>query len=321
MSGGLASCDLTKIFSLKSLREISEEEEHDSYELVSECSFPDFGAHLFQRAALTHVCGELRAHVHQALTTISDTPSVIVAGRMWSVWDKVIEECSNGLYLATNVGTVLKSIQKEEDIESNLFPKEPSKLPQLRAPDEKLIGNAFLMEVGVKTGLSIVFSMLKQAWSQLAWQKQLEEVLSQSASLPVEFPPAVSLPNMVLKSVLDVLSGIPSMSLSNPKTISSFGQTCLDQSTEFLRWVIRPASLVDAEGKRLALQIMLSICAQHGSLVHFLEWVESTLVLLVGYQGVGVTTSPPTLEIGYCRSLLNEIRTKAVSNRAPIHSA
>lgn len=321
MSGKWASYDVTRLFSPASLKEIPDCEEHESLEkLAARSSFPDFGAHLLQRTALAHVCADLRKHIHLALSAVSDIPSVIVAGRMSLVWDRVVEECLSDLYSPGNVDRILKSGQTEEAGERVAV--EPSisagssNISRSTRSEEKLTGNSFLMEVGVKTGLSIVFSLLKQAWSQLAWQRQLEHTLAQSVSLPLPPPaaPVINLPNEVLKSVLDVLVTIPPLSLSNPKTISEFSEVCLSQSMEFLRWVVSPTSQVDTEGKRLAMQILLSVYLQRGSLLHLLEWVESILLLLVSYRAEGgVALSPPSLELGYCRNILTEIRTRTVS--------
>ena len=64
-----------------------------------------------------------------------------------------------------------------------------------------------LVEVGVKASLSVVFSLLKQTWAQIAWQKQVEEQMEVSgAVVPIA---GVHLPNKVLRSVLDVMEGIP----------------------------------------------------------------------------------------------------------------
>lgn len=315
MSGKWAAYNVTELFSLASLHEVTECEEWEPVESLSTVSsFPDFGAHLLQKAALANVSADLRKHIHLALSGVSNVPSVFVAKRMSLVWDRVVEACLSDLYSTGNVERVLKAIQKEgEVIESSVSVRGSELSRSARASEEKLTGNFFLMEVGIKTGLSLVFSLLKQAWAQHAWQKQLEQVLSQSTSLAIGPAPAINLPNEVLKSVLDVLLTIPPLSLSNPKTVSQFSETCLSQSIEFLQWIIGPTSLVDIGGKRLSLQIMLSLYLQRGSLVHLLEWVEGILLVLASYQDVGVTVTPPSLEVGYCQSVMSEIRMRTVS--------
>ncbi len=328
MSGNLETYDVARIFSHECLQlETSEDDQFELLEqLVKKCSFPDFGAHLLQPAALTHICDELGTQIHQALSSLSHIPSVIVAGRMSSVWQRVYHDISYELYSEQ----VLKAAQNEDEISAHSDNSETvsqvpsssskSEVPRMKAVEEKRTGNTLLMELGIKTGLSVVFSLLKHAWSQIAWQKQLEEVLMRANSSVIFPAPEINLPNEILKSVLDVLMGIPPLSLSNQKTISQLSQGCLDQSIGFLQWVVSPSSLVDAEGKRLAMQIMISLYLQRGSLLHFLELAESVLLLQTSYQNQdtrgGTDTLPllpPVLEVGFCQGVLDEIRTRTVS--------
>ena len=329
MSGGnLDLYNMSRIFSPDYLQ-LGTEEEEDSepmVKLVKKCSFPDFGAHLLQPAALTNICKELRTQIHQALSTISHVPSVILAKRMGSVWRY---EIPDELYSDVNLERALKAAQKEEETEDGAYvgdsegtsrsvsSSSKSETPRMKVSEEKRTGNALLMELGIKTGLSVIFSLLRHSWSQMAWQKQLEQALSQSNSLSIAPAPAISIPNEALKSVLDVLMGIPPMSLSNHKTMSQLSKECLDQSVEFLQWVVSPTSMVDAEGKRLAMQIMISLYLQRGSLVQLLEWAESVILLLASYhkqQGVG-EAAPPSLEVGFCQGVLDEVRTRTVSQQ------
>lgn len=304
MSGStFASYDVSNIFSLTSLCDVSSSRE----EIVSEDE--QAGTH---QTALSSMRESLQSHIRKSLATVSDVPSVIVASRMCSVWNKVIDACSNELVSISNVKRVLKDMQKEEDVETSTAIKTTQSLSgQLVKPEEKRTGNSLLVELGIKSGLSIVFTLLKQAWSQFAWQKQLEEALSQS-SISLGPIPAVNLPNEVMRSVYDILVDIPPLSLSNPKTISQFGQSCIDQSSEFLQWVISPSSQANAEGKMLGLQIMISLCIQRGSLVHILEWVEKILLVLLSYGEMGAASQLPTLEVSFCQNVLNEISKRGV---------
>ena len=317
MSGKLASFDFAKIFSLAELQNTLETLENKEYESVKELprksSFPDFGAHILHQTALAHVCEELGEHIDAALSAVRDVPSSIIAKRMCLVWDSVLASCLTEFYSDSNLCRVVKNLQKdEESVGTSVSTSEV--LVSKRVSQEKLTGNALLMEVGIKTGLAVVFSLLKQAWSQMSWQRRLEQALLPSSSLPLEESPDISLPNSVLKMVLDMLVDIPPLSLSNAKTISQFGESCLTQSLEFLQWVLSPQSQVDLEGKRLALQIMVCLYVQRGSLVHFLEWVETALVLIESYQNVGENALPPYLEVEFCQSVLLEIRTRTVSD-------
>ncbi len=307
------ACDLTKIFSLESLHKLSEEAHYEPLvEPVVNCAFPDFGANLLQQRTLTHLCGELGAQLHQVVTVVSDVPSVIVADKMCSVWDKVFLACSSGLYSTNNVKDTLKSIQKDDkdDTSTKSSVVKAANSATSLASQERVTGNSVLLEVGVKTSLSVIFTLLKQAWAQLLWQKQMEQALS--GSLPFGPAPVVNLSNEVLKSVLDVLTVIPPLSLSNPRAISNLSQLCVKQSTDFLQWIVSPTSLVDAEGKSLALQIMLILSLQHGSLLQLLKWVEGVISLLICYEDLGGDVTLPPLDAKYCNNVLKEIRTRTV---------
>ena len=311
VAGRWVSCDMTEIFSLESLQHMSEDIQCEprGERLARKCVvFPDFGANLLEPTALTHLCAELGANIRQAVSIVNDIPSVIIASRMCSVWDRVLNACSNELYSTTNVNHVLTVMQKEDKIETS----DPAKKIVSQKSSERLTGNAILMEMGIKTGLTMVFSLLKQSWLQLAWQKQLEKTLLQPGELSFGPSPALNLPNEVLKSVLDVLAVIPPLSLSNPKTISNLSQTCLKLSMEFLQWVISSNSIVDMEGKRLALQIMLSLSVQYGSLVQLLDCTENVLELLTCYQNMSDSVSQPSLEANFCLSILKKIRVRTV---------
>jgi hypothetical protein len=312
---GLASYDVSKIFSLESLCDIQATEELEHLEdLETKCSFPDFGAHLLQQTALKKMCNELHLQTHKALAIVSDVPSVIVADRMCALWEKVLDAYSVELEIASNVKRDSKSTEKDQKAEAITS---VSTLLLAEAPipiqEEKRVGSDVLVEVGIKMSLSMVFTLLRHEWSQLAWQKQVEQALLQSGSPSLIPVPSVSLPNQVLRSVLGVLVSVPPLSLSNVKTMSQFSQMCLDQSMEFLQWVVNPSSHVDAEGKKLALQIAISLYLQRGSLVHILEWVESMLQLLLSYQELGMDMQLLTLDLDYCRNVLSEIRTRTVS--------
>lgn len=306
------SCDLSRIFSIEGLHSLLKDESYESIEEnVCKCAFPDFGANGLQRSALTHLCSELRGCVHQTVSAVNHVPSVLVADGMCSVWEKLVDACIKDFYSERNIRQALADLKKDDNVEASTQARTLELVPY-QAPESKTTGNTILIEMGVKTGLSVVFALLKQAWAQVAWQRQLEQALQQSGALSLGPAPIVNLPNEVLKSVLAVLALVPPLSLSNPKTVSSLGQQCLVQCGDFLQWVISPPSLVDLEGKRLALQITLALCMQQGSLIHLLEWVEDVLVMLVSYKDAVSSVARPSLDLATCKSVLSEIRVRTV---------
>lgn len=319
--------DLSELFDLNKLQKLVETLiSNDELVFTEDTSvppqyeFPDFGANRLQPTALRLICLELSSYLKRAVSPMLEIPSVMLLQRMGLVWERVLRAYSSENYTRTNIRRVITALQKEEQI--SLESAEVHGVKELtKASSEKKSGNEMLVEVGVKTGLSVVFSLLKQTWAQLAWQKQLEQLLTvQQSGDVVPFPTlrAVSLPNEVLKSILDIMKGIPPLSLSNKRTLSSLSNACLSQSCEFLEWIVKPDSFVDSEGKRLAAEIMLSITLQYGDLVSLLEWVSNTLNVLEAYQeekkdGERQDVTVISLSKEFCNWVLEEIRKRTVS--------
>ena len=127
-------------------------------------------------------------------------------------------------------------------------------------------GSDALVEMGVRTGLSLLFALLRQNWMYQ----------SQQQSLNLQ-PPGTNLCNDVLQTALDVLSSLPPLSLANESKIPHLGTECLLQVTRFLKSSTMPGSGADVAGKQLASQLVLGLAAQRGSLQHLLDWVEMAL--------------------------------------------
>ena len=314
--------DLSELFDLKKLQKLVETLiSNDELSFTEDTSlppqyeFPDFGANRLQPTALKHLCLELSSYLKRAVSPVLEVPSVMLLQRMGLVWERVMKAYGSEFYTRTNIQRVITAQQKEEQISSESA--EVSGVSELtKASSEKKSGNEMLIEMGVKTGLSVVFSLLKQAWAQLAWQKQLELTLQQS-SATLRAVPVISLPNEVLKSILDIMKGLPPLSLSNKRTLSSLSTACLSQSCEFLEWIVKPDSLVDSEGKRLATEIMLSITLQYGDLVSLLEWVSQMLNVLGAYHegekdGGKKDIADISLSKEFCNWVLEEIRKRTV---------
>lgn len=263
-------CDLSELFENESLQkhldDISGQQEVEFTEDKSAppaYDFPDIGANRLQPTALGQLCTELSGHMERAVAPVSDFPACMIIERRELVWGRVIEACSQQFYSDVSIRRAVAALRKEKEEGEDKESKQASKS---KASTEKPSGNDVLIEVGVRTGMSVVFSLLKQAWAQFAWQKQLEQQLQLSGTaLPFPGGQQVSMPNQVLRSVLDVLKGIPPLSLANTKSLSKLSFSCLEQASEFLDWVVRPASFVDTEGKRLASEIILSLALQHGA--------------------------------------------------------
>uniref|UniRef100_A0A8B9HD78 HECT-type E3 ubiquitin transferase n=1 Tax=Astyanax mexicanus TaxID=7994 RepID=A0A8B9HD78_ASTMX len=117
-------------------------------------------------------------------------------------------------------------------------------------------GTDVLIEMGVRTGLSLLFALLRQSW---------------------QHPPDVALCNEVLGTASSVLAALPPLSLANENKIPSVGLDCLAQVSDFLKKTAVSGSWADQAGRRLALELLLGLAVQRGSLRFLLEWVEVAL--------------------------------------------
>ncbi|KAI7795921.1 putative E3 ubiquitin-protein ligase HERC1-like [Triplophysa rosa] len=139
-------------------------------------------------------------------------------------------------------------------------------------------GTDVLIEMGVRTGLSLLFALLRQSW--------------QRGNL--ENPPDVALCNEVLATASSVLAALPPLSLANENKIPAVGLDCLAQVGDFLKKTAVSRSGADRAGRRLALELLLSLALQRGSLRFLLEWVEVALA-----ASASSTSSSETVGVGY----------------------
>ncbi|XP_065100040.1 probable E3 ubiquitin-protein ligase HERC1 isoform X2 [Paramisgurnus dabryanus] len=141
-------------------------------------------------------------------------------------------------------------------------------------------GTDVLIEMGVRTGLSLLFALLRQSW--------------QRGSL--ENPPDVALCNEVLATASSVLAALPPLSLANENKIPTVGLDCLAQVGDFLKKTAVSGSGADRAGRRLALELLLSLALQRGSLRFLLEWVE---VALAASASSASPLCSETIGVGY----------------------
>ncbi|KAJ1527946.1 hypothetical protein ONE63_007879 [Megalurothrips usitatus] len=116
-----------------------------------------------------------------------------------------------------------------------------------------------LLEMGVRTGLTLMFALIQQSWQYTA------------------SPDGPKLSHQVLQTASDVVRSLPLLSLANESQITALGSTCLSEITSFLRRTVLPQSGADTAGRRLACELMLQLACQRGSSRHLLEWVDLVL--------------------------------------------
>ena len=128
-----------------------------------------------------------------------------------------------------------------------------------KATDVKC-GKNVLIEMGIKTGLSLLFSLLRQSW------QNGQEIIC----------------NDVLATACSVLSSLPPLSLSQDSKIPELGTETLRQVSEFLISTASVQSAADTNGRRLACELLLRIGVHRGSLKCILEWIEMAIVMDCG---------------------------------------
>lgn len=120
-------------------------------------------------------------------------------------------------------------------------------------------GNEALMELGIKTGLTLLFSLLKQNWF-LANQTGQQ-----------------SFSNDILQTALSIVSSFPPLSLANEAKLTPLGIESLNQVNTFLHTVASSQAGADSAGQKLAAELMISLAAQRGSLCYALEWINMAM--------------------------------------------
>nr|XP_039251826.1 probable E3 ubiquitin-protein ligase HERC1 [Styela clava] len=114
-----------------------------------------------------------------------------------------------------------------------------------------------LIELGVRSGLQLVFSLIRVSWNQ--------PLLTSS------------LCNDTLSTAIQIMSELPPLTLANSNKIPTVGMDCLSEVCKFLKHASMPDSGADQDCSRLACELLLTIAYQRGSLPQLLEWIEMAL--------------------------------------------
>ena len=127
------------------------------------------------------------------------------------------------------------------------------------ASAEQSQGVQLLLEVGVKTAINVVFMLLKQSWSSGA---------DNSAYW-----------NQLLSTALQTLLVMPPLSLASETKLPKLAQETLDTVVDFLTSSLDANSGNTVEGRQTAIELLLAIAVQKGSLGAILNWIQLTLSL------------------------------------------
>lgn len=118
-------------------------------------------------------------------------------------------------------------------------------------------GSQALLEIGVNTGLSLLFAILKQNWER-------------------DNQDTASLCNDVLRTALVMVQNLSPLSLSSDAQLTPLGVNSLQQITKFLKDTVLQTLGSDLHGQ-LASELLLSLALQRGSLRYILEWIQMAL--------------------------------------------
>lgn len=123
----------------------------------------------------------LRAQLRDSLQPFGHTLSSTLFRKQEAVWRRVTMATKN-FYSVENLKVVLTKLSEEEKKEN----------AENESKDQKKEGggviggkplDSVLMEVGVKSGVSLTFSLLRQMWDQLSWQQKLHRSLQEAGVL------------------------------------------------------------------------------------------------------------------------------------------
>jgi E3 ubiquitin-protein ligase HERC1 len=266
------------------------------------CAFPDFGAATLKGKGVAKLNGRLREELRDSLQGLGTLPSLEIFKKQEAIWRRVVMATETFYTTSCLKGTLSKLTEEAQTDE-----KKKDQEQENATKKQTMTSNDVLIEVGVKTSLSLVFSLLKQVWGQLSWQRQLHTLLTNSGSLDVSLLPypEVQLPYDVLQSVIDVLRSLPPLSLNKSTSLSPLGQFSLDKGHEFLKWLLDPTSGTDDSTHRLAMEISLLLSLHEGTLTSLLKWFNFCFSCLSSYP---LDVPLPSLSHDVCSYAISEIQ-------------
>ena len=158
-------------------------------------------------------------------------------------------------------------------------------------------GNEALVEMGVKTGLSLLFTLFRQNWA-----------LSERFGI-------FGLCSDVLSTALETVKNLPPLTLANEAKLTNLGIESLNQTTNFLKSVASPKSGADVTSQKLAAELILALAAQRGSLKSLLEWVElAILTPVIHHADEKMRTTGSKISWKFFHHVVTEMMVAAVSS-------
>ena len=153
-------------------------------------------------------------------------------------------------------------------------------------------GNEALIEMGVKTGLSLMFTLFRQNWA-----------LAERFGI-------LGLCGDVLQTALETVRSLPPLTLANESKLTTLGIQSLNQTTNFLKSIASPKSGADVNSRKFAVELILALAAQRGSLKSLLEWVELAMLTPVSQKEDKASYK---ISLKFFHDVVTEMMTAAVS--------
>ncbi|XP_069694063.1 probable E3 ubiquitin-protein ligase HERC1 isoform X1 [Periplaneta americana] len=224
---------------------------------------PDFECDSPSSAELDHhVAALLSTQLDLARTFCAESPFAAVLHQRLLVLQRIFHAVSTKYHdkdKTRSQNSVHTSENRQEASESG--------------PERTCSASQALIEMAVKTGLSLLFALLRQSWQH---------------TTPPDSP---VLCNEVLHTASEVVRNLPPLSLANESQITALGAQSLQEVTRFLRHAALPASGADSEGQFLASELLLELALQRGSLIYLLEWIDMALCASCGKRSDTSKTS------------------------------
>ena len=190
----------------------------------------------------------LYSQLSLARTVCADSPFYSTLRRRLVVLQRIYTALSNKYHICFLPKSTSRSKSDADDATTVSHEK-------VHVSQEPKDESSVLVEIGVKTGLSLLFALFRQSWQ-----------LNQG-----------QLCNDVLFTASEVLASLSPLCLSNESKIPPMGQGCLKQVTAFLKTVVLPGSAADHTGRQLACELLLRLSIMRGSLKYLLDWIEMAI--------------------------------------------
>lgn len=175
--------DLATLFNTENIKSLySELVEHNEVALVKNedgdriSAFPDFGATTLKGKGVEKLHQRVLHEWRRSLQPLGRSELTELFIKQEAIWRRVVM-ATEAFYTPDMVKRSLAKLTEEDIKELEKKSDEEVKKVELKSIDMTLA------EVGVKTGISLVFSLLKQIWVQSSWQRQLHEALIDSKSI------------------------------------------------------------------------------------------------------------------------------------------